>query len=205
MPPKKQKNNKINNTSDTDHTDKSDDVSDVSSDEMSDETISKKAKEAYMKDEFLEKIVKYIKTDDLIRQETLEFKEKINTLKEEKSEIETFILRYLDHADEDIINIAGNGKLSKQESIRKGGLNKDIIKQSIFEQLKKENIIKDEKKGKELAENTYNLMEGKREKKTKVYLKRTFERKKKEKVKKNTKDNEDKEIEKKPKKKNTKQ
>lgn len=194
MSSKKQKYNKPKESSD-----ESD--SDQLSDEPSDETISKQAKDAYMKDEFVEKIVKYIKTDDLIRKETLEFKEKINTLKEEKEEIETFILRYLENADENIINIAGTGKLSKQESVRKSGINKDIIKQSICEQLKKENLIKDEKKGKELAEQTYNLMEGKRETKTKIYLKRTFERKKKEK---NTKKATNDKVEKKPKKKNTK-
>ena len=104
-----------------------------------------------MKKDFLEKIVKYMKTDDLIRKETLDYKEKLNTLKEQKEELETYILRYLDTVEEDQINIDGNGKLAKCESVRKSGINKDIIKESIYEQLKKENIVKDEKKLKELA------------------------------------------------------
>lgn len=162
-------------------------ASDISDEEvLSDETISKKAKESFVKNEFLEKIIKYIKIDDLIRQETSEYREKINTLKEEKNEMESFILRYLDHVEENVVNVQGAGKLTKQESIRKGGLNKDIIKDSIYEQLKKEKLVTDEKIGKELAENTFNLMEEKREKKSKIYLKRTMERKKKEKKKKKT-------------------
>ena len=156
-------------------------------------------KKEFIKKDFLEKVIKYIKTDDLIRKETLEYKEKMNTLKEQKEDLETYILRYLDTVEEDQINIDHNGKLSKYESVRKSSINKDIIKESICEQLKKENIIKDEKKIKELAELTYDTMEKKREVKKKTYLKRTFEKKKKE-----GKQVDKKEIEKKPTKKNKK-
>ena len=151
-------------------------------------SIQEDAERNFVNTDFMEKIVKYIKTDDLIRQETMEYKEKINTLKEEKVELETCILRYLDNMDNDIINVGGKGTIKKYESVRKSGINKDIIKQSICEQLKKENIVKDDKKAKELAELTYNMMESKREKKTKVCLKRVMERKKKEKTEKKDED-----------------
>jgi len=94
----------------------------------------------------------------------------MNTLKEEKEELQSFMLRYLDSMEEDTVNIDGTGKLSKCESIRKGAINKDLIKQAICEQLKKEKIVKDDKAGKELAENTYNLMESRREVKKKKSL-----------------------------------
>lgn len=150
-------------------------------DEEEKRSIQKDAEKNFVNTDFMEKIVKYIKTDDLIRQETMEYKEKINTLKDEKVELETCILKYLDNMDNDIINVGGKGTIKKYESVRKSGINKDIIKQSICEQLKKENIVKDDKKAKELAELTYDMMESKREKKTKVCLKRVMERKKKEK------------------------
>lgn len=142
------------------------------------QSIQEEAKRNYMQNDFIEKIIKYIKTDDLIRKETSEYKEKINTLKEEKIELESCILQYLDSKDYNIINIDDKNSLKKYESIRKSGINKDIIKQSIYEQLKNEKIVHDDK-AMELAEITYNMMECKRIKKTKVCLKRIMERKKK--------------------------
>lgn len=186
--------------------DDSDEIDSLSSGELSDEIISKNAKKNFMQTEFLEKLMKYVKTDDLIRQETIEYKEKINTLKEDKQELEEFILRYLDSIEQEVIDLSGTGKLTKYESVRKSGINKDLIKQSISEQIKKEKLVKDDKKANELAEITYNLMESKREKKTKVYLKRTFKRENKDKKKEQyiQEDDQEDKIEEKPKKKNTK-
>lgn len=154
------------------------------SEEITDDLVSKKAKEDYQKNDFFEKIIKYIKFDDLIRKETLEYREKVNSLKEQKLELETFILRYLDTIEQDTINIGGDNKITKYESVRTSALNEEIIKNSIFEQLKKENIVKDENKCKELVENTFNLMQNKREKKSKFCLKRTIAKPKKVKPKK---------------------
>jgi hypothetical protein len=154
------------------------------SEEITDDLVSKKAKEDYQKNDFFEKIIKYIKFDDLIRKETVEYREKVNSLKEQKLELETFILRYLDTIEQDTINIGGDNKITKYESVRTCALNEEIIKNCIFEQLKKENIVKDENKCKELVENTFNLMQNKREKKSKICLKRTIAKPKKVKQKK---------------------
>lgn len=150
--------------------------------EAENEEIKKKAKETYIQTDFFEKVIKYVKTDNLIRKETIEFREKINTLKEEKQDLENFILRYLDVQEENVININGSGKLTKYESVRKKGINKDIIQQAICDQIKKEKLVTDDKKLKELAEETYNIMEGKREKTVKTVLKRTFIKEKKAKA-----------------------
>lgn len=137
------------------------------------------AENTVIEDSFLEKIIKYVKIDNLIRKETVEYKEKINTLKEDKTEMEKYILRYLDTADQKVIQIADSGKLTKYESVRKSGLNKDIIKQSIIDQIKKEKLLNDDAKLNALAELTCQLMESKREVTTKTVLKRTFEKKNK--------------------------
>jgi hypothetical protein len=149
-------------------------------------------KKSFIKNDFLEKIIKYVKIDNLIRKETVEYKERVNTLKEDKQELENYILRYLEDKKEDIVFIEGSGKLTKYESIRKSGLNKDIIKQSICDQIKKEKLMTDDNKIKELAELTYEVMENKREKKVKTTLKRTFNKEKKEKPAKATKANKEK-------------
>lgn len=153
------------------------------------EEIKKKARESFIQTDFFEKVIKYVKTDNLIRKETTEFREKINTLKEEKQDLENFILRYLDIQEENVINISGSGKLTKYESVRKKGINKDIIQQAICDQIKKEKLVTDENKVKELAEATYNIMEGKREKTVKTVLKRTFIKEKKPKAEKKEKTN----------------
>lgn len=174
MPPKK---NKLKNISK--NTTISNDVSSIDEEQnknIDEEQNKNDEKKKFIERDFLEKVIKYIKTDDLIRKETLDYKEKISTLKEQKDNIETYILRYLDTIEEDQIKIEHNGKLSKYESVRKSSINRDIIKDSIYEQLKKENIISDEKKLKELVELTYDTMEKKRDVKKKVYLKRTFEK-----------------------------
>jgi len=164
--------------SSTDTTD-SDIVSEID-DDITDDMVSKDAM-SKLEDSFKEKVIKYIKVDDLMRKETIEYREKMNTLKEEKEELQSYMLRYLDSMEQETVNIEGTGKLSRCESVRKGAINKELIQQAICEQLKKEKIVSDDKTGKALAENTYNLMESKREVKKKVYIKRTFERPKKEK------------------------
>lgn len=171
---------KVESESESSSDSDSDKVSDINEDEITDDMVSKDAM-SKLEESFKEKVIKYIKIDDLMRKETIDYREKMNTLKEEKEELQTYMLRYLDTMEQETVNIAGTGKLSKCESIRKGTINKDLIKQAICEQLKKDKIVKDDKTGKELAENTYNLMESKREIKKKVYIKRTFERPKKEK------------------------
>jgi hypothetical protein len=127
----------------------------------------------------MEKLIKYIATDNIIRQETTEYREKINTLKDDKKILESFILRYLEHIDQDYIEMTGTGKLIKYESVTKSKINKDIIKQSIFDQIKKENWLDDDNEILKIVEMTYEAMENKREKKSKIALKRIIPRKKK--------------------------
>lgn len=115
-----------------------------------------------------------------MRIETAMHREKMNTLKEEKSNLEEFILRYLDTINQDIVNMGDGGKITKYESVRKSGLNEEIIKKSLYEQIKKEDLIQDENKIKQLIETTFDLMQNKREIKKKVCLKRTIPKEKKQ-------------------------
>lgn len=130
------------------------------------------------KNDFLEKVIKYLKTDDLVRKERLEYRDRMQTLNEIKGDLESYILRYLDNIQEEQLEIKDNCKLTKYESIRKGTLKKDIIKQSICEQLQKEHLVKNEQEGIALAELTCQAMENKREVKHKICLRRTIKRKK---------------------------
>jgi uncharacterized protein YjhX (UPF0386 family) len=105
----------------------------------------------------------------------------METLKSQKEEVSGYILRHLEDVGEKEIDLETKGKISKYTSTRKSGLNKDIIQQSIYEKLKNDKLVKTDDEGRMLAQATYEIMEGKREVKTKVTLKRTIKREKKQK------------------------
>lgn len=161
--------NKSNNSEDNSFTES--DKEDIEEDKR---TIATAHQEQISK-EFVQKIKKFIKIDDIIRDETKEYREKMNTLKEQKTDLELFIIRYLERVNEDLINI-GNDKLSKVESTRTKSLKKEHIQESIYEQLRKENIL-DEEAAKIMALKTFELMESKREKVVSTKLRRIRPRK----------------------------
>ena len=128
---------------------------------------------------FKDKLVKFIYMDNLIRQETVEYREKIEALKSQKDDLSEYIMRYLENINENVIELGDNGTIRKYESVRKGGINKDIIEQSIYEKLKQEKIVATDEECKKLAAATYEVMNGKRAIKTKTTLKRTIKKPKK--------------------------
>lgn len=127
---------------------------------------------------FKDKLAKFIFMDNLIRQETIEYREKIETLKSQKDYLSEYIMRYLENINENIIELGDNGTIRKYESVRKGGINKEIIEQSIYEKLKQEKIEMTDEECKKLASATYEAMNNKREIKTKTTLKRTIKKSK---------------------------
>jgi hypothetical protein len=120
---------------------------------------------------FKEKIINYIKVDDLIRKKMDEVKE----LKDKKEECEEYILKFLDKSDATFVNIPG-GKLIRNQSETKGTLKAETIKESIIEGIKKEKIANSEAENKKLIEDIMEIMEEKRGKVNRINLKRTFER-----------------------------
>ena len=149
----------------------SDNESDVISDIDDDELTNKNDKPVQVTDEFKECVIAFIKLDDLIRQRQEDIKE----LKEKKKPYEEFILKYLDKVGENVIEIQ-ESKLRKNQSETKMPLKLDIIKDAIFETIKKEKNDHSDEKCKELVEETIQLMENKRPTTVRVNLKRTFNR-----------------------------
>ena len=114
-----------------------------------------------LKDEFREKVVAYVKSDDRIR----ELQKLVKEQQKLKKDSEEAILRHLERLGESMINISG-GKLRKNQYESKGALKKEFIKDSILDKIKDPKIVEDI-----LAK-----MEDKRETKVNISLKRTFER-----------------------------
>lgn len=112
--------------------------------------------------EFQEKVVKFVKWDNLVR----DYKREIRELEAKKKPCEEFILHCLDKMNENVIEIT-NGKLRKNKAETKVPLNQDIIKKAILEK------VKDPKDVVAIL----NRMDELRPKKTRVNLKRTMLRK----------------------------
>ena len=161
------------------------DSSDISSydsddDNMTNNDIQKKARETYMQTELFERITKYVKIDNTIKEKQQELREFTQTLKKQKEEMEKYILAYLTEVEQEYVKIDGDGKLTKSISVRKGAIKPETIKKSVLMGLKKENINLDENRINDIIQSILTIVDDNRAKTTKTYIKRTYERKKKD-------------------------
>jgi hypothetical protein len=159
-------------------------------DNLTNDDISKQAKEKYVETELFEKITKYLKIDTVIKTKQKEVREYMKVMKTQKEDMEKYILSYLTDTNEDFIKIDGHGKLIKTTSKSKGSINIDNIKSSIVEGLKKDNTIKDDERILSLLNSILGTIDTNRPVKTRTYIKRTTEKTKKTTEKENS-DNDD--------------
>jgi predicted nucleic acid-binding Zn-ribbon protein len=119
----------------------------------------------HITDEFKQMVTNWIEKDDEIN----EINKELKILKDDKKELETKILNYMEQIELGTLDI-GNGKLRKSVSKTKGALKHDIIQDSLVK------IFKDVQK----AHNTTKFILDNRPITERVRLKRTHCRKKKE-------------------------
>ena len=169
------------------------DSSDISSldeediDMMTNQDIEKNATNAFVQNELLDRITKYLKIDEKIKEKQKEVRECMRVMKEQKEDMEKYIIKYLEDINEEFIKIDGQGKLVRTQTITRGAINNNNIKTSVVNGLKKENINLDDKTFMSLIQSILEQVEENRPKKTKTFIKRTKEKNsddKKEKVKK---------------------
>jgi hypothetical protein len=154
------------------------DSSDISSydsdnDNVTNADIQKEARENYMQTELLERITKYLKIDNNIKDKKKELQEFMKAAKKQKEEMEKYIIGYLTEVQEEYIKIDGEGKLTKTVSIRKGAIKPENIKDSVKNGLKRENINLDEKKFNEVLGSILGFIEDSRPTTSRTYIKRT--------------------------------
>ena len=180
----KNKQDNIKNKKDNIKNKKDNDSSDISSynennennddyENMSLDEISQKGKEKFFKTELMEKIIKYIKIDDTIKDKQKELRLQMKALKTQKTDMEKYIITYLEAINEEFVNIEGTAKLTKTISNTKGAIKVDNIKLSLIDGIKKQNIKLDESKIGELLDSVIENVEKNRPTKTKTYIKRT--------------------------------
>ncbi len=145
---------------------------------MSDDESKKRISEKQKK-RILEKIIKYMKYDDLIKSAMAEQKEKLKELKLQREENEKVILNYLEIEQKDIITIPGFDELNKFTSVRTVPLNQETIKISLFEKMMIDKIFPSEDLCIQYVDTLYDYMKEKRQKKTKTCLKRKKQKNKK--------------------------
>jgi hypothetical protein len=134
------------------------------------DTNTRQDEENALSPEFTEKVLLYIKYDDLIREKMAEIKE----LKNQKKPCEQYILSYLESKDAPFVKVK-NGKLIKNKSETKGSLKLDIIKTAIMEGVKNEKIVKEDNIL-DVTSRILDLMEAKRPKMVRLNIKRTFQK-----------------------------
>jgi hypothetical protein len=132
------------------------------------------------KREFNEKVIKFVQYDDLIKETMLEHRKQINELKTQKKELELFLIDYLDEMGNDIINYGTNDTIKRIEKQKKGPINKEIMRVSIIEDMKKGGFIKTEEQGEKIIEKMFETMENKRPVTNVVELKRKHKKSGKE-------------------------
>lgn len=179
---------------------KGDDSSDISSynedyENMTLDEISQKGREKFFKTELMEKIVKYIKIDDTIKDKQKELRLQMKALKTQKTDMEKYIISYLEAINEEFVNIQGTARLTKTTTNTKGAIKVDNIKLSVIDGIKKQNINLDERKITELLDSVVDNIEKNRPIKTKTYIKRTKDKAIKSDNKKNNKKSNDNESE----------
>jgi len=157
---------------------KDDDSSDISSynedyENMTLDEISQKGREKFFKTELMEKIVKYIKIDDTIKDKQKELRLQMKALKTQKTDMEKYIISYLEAINEEFVNIQGTARLTKTTTNTKGAIKVDNIKLSVIDGIKKQNINLDERKITELLDSVVDNIEKNRPIKTKTCIKRT--------------------------------
>lgn len=76
---------------------------------------------------FIDTVRTWVKTDDLIREKTLE----IRHLKEQRKDMEDTILDFMKSTEQDVLNISSGGTLRRSVSKTKAGLKEDYLRQML--------------------------------------------------------------------------
>jgi hypothetical protein len=129
--------------------------------------------EKRIKTQFAENVIKYLKTDDIIKEKQKEHRIMMKNLKEKKKKSEDYILNYLEKMEETFVNIGTSSKLVKNKTETKSTIKVNNIKDGIIEGLKAGKIIENLNGDSEIIKKILDLIDSKRIVKTKTYLKRT--------------------------------
>lgn len=135
--------------------------------------IDEEAQVEYVQTVVLDRVVKYIKIDDIIKKKQQEHKKEMKSIKDHKDKLEQFLIDYLDKIDQEYIQVGDKGTLTKTETRTKAAPKMEDISVSLIEGFKKYEIYDDDAEIKRVVEDFIETIEEKREVKVRKYLKRS--------------------------------
>jgi len=161
--------NNIDDTNDDNDTDNNEsnidkDLSNVNDDELDEE---------YVQTVVMERVIKYIKLDDVIKEKQTEHRKEMKTLKDTKDNLEQFLIGFLDRINEEYIQLGNKSTLIKTETQTKAAPKMEDIGVCLIDGFRKYEIYEDDDEIKRVVKDFLKSIEEKREIKTRKYLKRT--------------------------------
>jgi hypothetical protein len=120
-----------------------------------------------------DRVIKYLKLDDLMKEKQVEHKKEIKTIKDAKEQLEQFLISYLDKVNEEYIQLGGKSTLTKVEKESIAPPKMEDVSVCLMEGFRRHEIYEDDDKIKQVVEDFMKEIEIKRERKVRKYLKRS--------------------------------
>jgi hypothetical protein len=136
------------------------------------ENIDEDAHDEYVQTVVIDRIVKYIKLDDIIKQKQEEHKKELKFIKDTKAQLEQFLIDYLDKKDEEYIKLGTSSTLVKTETKTKAAPKMEDISTCLVDGFRKYEIYDNDDEIKRVVKDFITSIDAKREVKTRKYLKR---------------------------------
>lgn len=131
------------------------------------------AKREYIQTVVLDRVIKYVKLDDVIKEKQAEHKKEMKAIKDSKEQLENFLIGYLDKVDEEYVQLGNKATLIKTEVKTKAAPKMEDISVCLVEGFRKHEIYEDDSEIKRVVKDFIESIDAKREVKTRKYLKRT--------------------------------
>jgi len=157
---------------DNQNDDKGDEGDENQNEDVDYDELTEGAKKEYIQTVVLDKVINYIKLDDIIKQKQLEHKKEMKVIKDSKEQLEEFLIQYLDKVDEEFIELGNKSTLYKTEIKTKAAPKMEDIGICLVEGFKKYEFYEDDDEIKRVVKDFIDTIDAKREVKTRKYLKR---------------------------------
>lgn len=135
--------------------------------------MDQEAENNYVKDVVADRIIRYIKIDDIIKKKEEEHRAYMKTIKEGRAKLEQFIIGYLDKIDEEYVQIGKQNKLTKSLKQNKQPIKIDAIKEVLMFEFKEKGLCENTQQIEKMVDEFINKIEEKREIKTKKIISRS--------------------------------
>jgi hypothetical protein len=149
-------------------------VSDIGDKEISNNAFEyddKKVHEEFVKTVLVDKVSKYIKLDNIIKEKQDKLKTELKKIKDAKEQMEEYIISYLDKNDAEFLGL-GNEKLIKTVKETKAPIKIENIEESLVEGFKKYELYKNDEEISKVVKDFLMTIDSKRKITQRKYLTR---------------------------------